>query len=136
MDSWFDNDWSKIRFYNCNKLRLLLENNMRGGPRLCMGNRCVKKGERKLVYEDMDQLYGWSVSRYLPTGDFYEVKVTRISLKTISRTPDDDEHGFFKGCDLEYPSSIHEKTNNFPFFPDKKTIKVEDFSPYIIKKNR
>ena len=29
------------------KLRLLLENNMRGGPSSCMGNRYVKRGERK-----------------------------------------------------------------------------------------
>ena len=31
------------------KLRLLLENNMRGGPSACMGSRYVKRGERKIV---------------------------------------------------------------------------------------
>ena len=83
------------------KLRLLLENNMRGGPSSCMGNRYVKRGETKIVYEDMNNLYGWSMSKYLPTGDFREVKVTRSNLKTILRTPDKDEHGFSKACDLE-----------------------------------
>ena len=34
-------------------------------------------------------------------------------------------------CDLDYPSSIHEKTKCFPYLPEKKTIKVEDFSPYM-----
>ena len=38
------------------KLRLLLKNNMRGGPSACMGNRYVKRGERKIVYEDMTNL--------------------------------------------------------------------------------
>ena len=38
------------------KLRLLLENNMRGGPCACMGNHYVKRGERKIVYEDMNNL--------------------------------------------------------------------------------
>ena len=76
------------------KLRLLLENKMRGGPSSCMGNRYVKSGERKIVYEDMNKLYGWSMSQYLPTGDFREVQVTRSSLITILRTPDNDEHGF------------------------------------------
>ena len=71
------------------------------------------------------------MSQYLPTGYFREIKVTRISLKTILRTPDNDEHGFLIECDLEYPSSIHEKTKRFPFSPERKTIKAEDFSPYM-----
>ena len=99
------------------KLRLLLENNMRRGPSACMGNRYVKRGERKIVREDMTNLYGWSMSQYLPTGDFREIKVTRSSLKTNLRTPDNDEHGFLIECDLEYPSNILEKTKQFPFLP-------------------
>ena len=77
------------------KLRILLENNMRGGPSACMDKRYVKSGERKIVYEDMTNLYGWSLSQFLPTGDFREIKVTRSSVKTILGTPDNDEHGFF-----------------------------------------
>ena len=71
------------------------------------------------------------MSQYLPTGDFREIKVTRSNIKSILRTPDIDEHGFLIECDLEYPSNIHEKTNYFPFLPEKKTLKVEDFSPYM-----
>ena len=73
------------------------------------------------------------MSQYLPTGGFPEIKVTRNSLKTISRIPDKDEHGFLLECDSEFPSSIHEKTKYFPFLPDKKTSKVEGFSPYMMK---
>ena len=102
------------------KVRLLLENNMREGPSACMGNRYAKRGERKIVYEDMTNLYGWSMSQYLPTGDFREIKVTKSSSKTILRTPDKVEHGVLIECDLEYPSSIQKKTNNFPFLPEKK----------------
>ena len=79
----------------------------------------------------MNILYGWSMSQYLPAGVFREIKVTRSSVKTILKTPDNDEHGFLIEGDLEYPSSIHEKTKYFPFAPAKKTIKVEDFSPYM-----
>ena len=104
---------------------------MRGGPSACMGNRYVKKGERKIIYEDLNNLYGWSMSQYLPTGDFREIQVTRSSLKTILRTPDNDEHGFLIECDLEYPNNIHKKTMHFPLLPEKKTVKVEDFSPYM-----
>ena len=83
---------------------------MREGPSSFMGNRYVKRGERKIVYEDMNNLYGWSISQYLPTGDFREIEVTRSSLKTILRTPDNDEYGFLIEYDLQYPSRIHEKT--------------------------
>ena len=64
----------------------------------------------------MNNLYGWSMSQYLPTGDFREIKVTRSSLKTILRTPDNDELGFLREGDLEYPSSIHEKNEIFSIF--------------------
>ena len=39
----------KLDFITDDKLRLLLENNMQGGPSACMGNRCVKRGERDIV---------------------------------------------------------------------------------------
>ena len=121
----------KLDYITDDKLRLLLENNMRGGASSCMVNRYVKRGDRKIVYEDMNNFYGWSMSQYLPTGDFREIKVARTSVETILRTPDNNEHGFLIECDLEYPSSIHEKTKYFPFLPDQKTPKVEDFSPYM-----
>ena len=73
------------------------------------------------------------MSQYLPTGDFREIKVARSSLETILGTPDNDEHGFSIECDLEYPSSIHEKTKYFPFLPEKKTINLEDFSLDMMK---
>ena len=121
----------KLDYITDDKLRLSVKNNMRGGPSSCMGNRYVKRGGRKIVYEAMNNLYGWSMSQYLPTGDFREIKNTRSSVKTILRTPDKDEHGFLIECELEYPSSIHERTKFLPFLPDKKTPKVEDFSPYM-----
>ena len=121
----------KLDYITDDKLRLLLENNMRGGPSACMGSRYVKRGERKILYEDLNNLYGWSMSQYLPTGDFREIKVTRSNKKTILRTPDNDDHGFLIEFDLEYPNNIHEKTKHFPFSPEKKTVKVEDFSPYM-----
>ena len=113
----------KLDYITDDKLRLLLENNMRGGPSACMGNRYVKRGERKIVYEDMTNLYGWSMSQYLPTGDFREIRVTRSNIKPILRTPDNDEHGFSIECDLEHPNSIHKKQNIFHFYLRKKQKK-------------
>ena len=107
---------------------------MRGGQSSCMGNRYVKRGERKIVYEDMNNLYDWSMSQYLPSGDIPENKVPRSSFKTILGTPDNDEHGFLTECDLEYTSSIHEKTKYFLFLPYKRTIKVGNFFLLYVEK--
>ena len=124
----------ELDYITDDKLRLSLGNNIRGGPpSSCMGNRYVKRGERKIVNEDMNNLYGWSMSQYVSTGDFREIKVARSSLKTILSTPDDCENGFLIECDLEYPPSKHEETIYFPFLLDNKTIKVEDFSPNMMK---
>ena len=81
----------------------------------------------------MNILYGWSMFQFLPTAEFRDIKVTRSSLKTILRTPDNDEHGFLLECDFEHQSSIHKKTKKNQFLPDKKTIKAEKFSPYMMK---
>ena len=117
----------KLDYITDDKLRLLLENNMRGGPSACMGSRYVKRGKRKIIYEDLNNFYGWSMSQYLPTGDFREIKVTGSNLKSILRTPDNHEHGFLIESDLEYPSSIHGKTRQFPFLPEKKNNKSRGF---------
>ena len=92
-----------------------------------MGNRYVKRGEKNILYEDLNNLYGWSMSQYLLIGDFREIKVTRSGLKSILRTPDKDEHGFLIECDLEYPNSLHEKTKQLAFLPEKKNNKSRIF---------
>ena len=53
------------------KFRLLLENNMRRTPSCGMGNRHVKRGETKIVREDVTNIFGSSFSQYLPTGCFH-----------------------------------------------------------------
>ena len=83
----------------------------------------------------MTNLYGWGMSQYLPTGDFHEIEFTKRNernlSKTILRFPDNNNCGYLLECDLEYPFNIHEKAKHFPFLPDQKTIKVEDFSRYM-----
>ena len=63
-------------YINDDKPKNILENNMRGGPSNCMGNCHVKRGEIKILYEDMNNPYGWSMSQYLPTRDFHAIDLT------------------------------------------------------------
>ena len=50
----------KLDYLTDGMLRIFFETNMRGGLSSCMDNRYVKRGERKIVYEDMNNLFGWS----------------------------------------------------------------------------
>ena len=64
------------------------------------------------------------MSQYLPTGDFRELDLlNKISLLiSFLRTPDINEDGLLRECDLDYPSRIHGETKHFPFLPEKKTL--------------
>ena len=93
---------------------LLLENNIRGGISSVMGDRYVKSDEnKKILYIDANNLYGWAMSQYLPYDD---IKFdNNIKLEDILNTPDDSEIGYFVEVDLKYPDNIKEKTKYFPF---------------------
>ena len=46
-------------------------------------------------------------------------------------TPDENEYGYFIKCDLEYPSDIKEKTENFPLCPYQTKAEPNPFSDYM-----
>ena len=60
-----------LDFIKDKDLLLLLENNIRGGTSSVMGPRYIESDENtKLLYIDANNLYGWAMSQYLPTGKF------------------------------------------------------------------
>ena len=97
---------------------LLLEYNIRGGISSVMGPRYIESDENtNLLYIDANNLYGWAMSQYLPTGDFKKIKfcyeydsLLMNEIKDILKTPDDNEYGYFVECDSEYPAELKEKT--------------------------
>ena len=61
----------KLDFIKDKELLLLLENNIRGGISSVTGDRHVQSDENKqILYIDANNLYGWAMSQYLPTGEF------------------------------------------------------------------
>ena len=98
---------------------LLLENNIRGGISSVMGDRYVKSNEnKKILYENAKNLYGWATSEPLP---YDEIKFdNNVNLEIIINTPDDNDIAYFIEVDLKYPDKIKEKTKHFPFAPENK----------------
>ena len=120
----------KLDFIKDKDLLLLLENNIRGGISSVMGPRYIESDTNtKLLYIDANNLYGWAMSQYLPTGDFKKMRsfakfgcdndellIDEVK-EDILNTPDDCAYGYFIECDLENPAEIKEKTENFPLCP-------------------
>ena len=65
----------ELGFIKDKELLLLLENNIRGGISSVLGPRYIESDENtKLLYINANNLYGWAMSQYLPTGDFKKIK--------------------------------------------------------------
>ena len=135
----------KLDYIKCKEILLLLENNIRGGISSVMGYRFVESNENKqILYIDANNLYGWAMSQFLPTGDFKKMKFgcehDSVLLNEIKEdilsTPDDNEYGYFIECDLEYPAEIKEKTKNFPFCPYQTKADPDLFSAYMNSVNQ
>ena len=109
---------------------LLLENNIRGGISSVMGDRYVRSDKnKKILYIDANNLYGWAMSESLP---YDEIKFEKdICLNDILNTPDDSDIGYFIEVDLKYPDNIKEKTKNLPFAPMNKKINPDKFNDYM-----
>ena len=72
------------------------------------------------MYIDVNNLYGWAMSEYLP---FDEIKFdSNVKLEDTLITSDDSEIGYFIEVDLKYPDKIKENTKKFPFAPENKKI--------------
>ena len=122
----------KFDFIKDKDLLLLLENKIRGGISGVMGPRYIESDTNtKLLYIDANNLYGWAMCQYLPTGDFKKMwsfarsfakfgcdndELLKDEIKEdILNTPDDCAYGYFIECDLEYPAEIKKKLKTFHF---------------------
>ena len=92
---------------------LLLENNFRGGIASVMGDRYVKSDEnKKILYIDANNLYGWEMSQYLP---YDAIKfVDNVKLEDILNTSEDNEVGYFVEVDLKYPDGKNRRLLELP----------------------
>ena len=76
----------KLDFIKDKNLLQLLENIIRGGISSAMGNRHVQFDENKqILHIDANNLYGWAMSQYLPTGEFKKLQLPEEYTRKNSR---------------------------------------------------
>ena len=93
-----------------------------------MGTEFDPAEETKFIsYLDDNNLYGWAISKQLPTSGF--VWMTDNELE-------DWKHlSFFLEVDLEYPEDLHELHNDYPLAPERIKIgNVEKLIPNLNNK--
>ena len=119
-------------------MHLFIEKGLRGGisyiaNRYSKANNKYMKDYDKhsdpkyIMYLDANNLYGWAMSRPLPSGNFKWVTEKRYK-KLITR----GKTNFILECDLEYPEELHALHDDYPLAPEKIVIPDEWLSKYSL----
>ena len=147
-DCMLDMTGVKLGLIHDDKTRLLFENNKRGGivqaggKRLCVANNkyCTNYDDSKksnfIAYYDANNLYGVSMSDYLPYKLIGNVEKT---LDEILKHPIDAKRGYFVEIDVECPVELHEKFKEYPLFAVTRSVGKDELSEYqnsILKLNK
>jgi hypothetical protein len=99
-------------------------------PGMGEGKWIAEKLKSFILYLDANNLYGWAMLQYLPTGNFHCIKDEEELAdlqKKIERNsiPDDASKGYILKVDLEYPHILHPQHTDYPLAPERIRIKKE-----------
>ena len=85
-----------------------------------MKNYDPKEPSKFITCLDMNNLYGWALSGYLPHGSFKWLKnVDWFDVNSISKKI---PVGYIHEVDLEYPDELHVLHKDYPLAPEKLAI--------------
>jgi len=121
-----------------------IEKGMRGGisyiaNRHGKANNKYMKGyddkapSKYIMYLDANNLYGWAMSQYLPTGGFKWMTNKKINKLNLAECEDDSKKGLILEVDLEYPKELHDLHNDYPLGPEKVKVTESMLSDYCKK---
>ena len=89
-----------------------------------------KAPSKYIMYLDANNLYGWAMSQYLPTGGFRWLTEKEINKIDLVKYKEDSKKGVISEVDLEYPQELYDLHNDYPLAPEKMKITKEMLSPY------
>ena len=88
-----------------------------------------------ITYLDANNLYGWAMSQYLPTGNFKWMK--NINDFDVLDICDESKKGYILEVDLEYPKELHDLHNDYPLAAENiKLDKVSKLVPNLNNKEK
>ena len=82
-----------------------------------------------LQYLDANNLYGWTMSQLLPTGNFRWVNIDPSQIHTLTTSK---IKGYLLEVEVRYPTELHDSHNKLPFMCERMEInKVEKLVPNL-----
>lgn len=125
-------------------MHTFIKNGIRGGITQCSNRQSVvnnkymtsiydsSKPSSYLMYLDVNNLYGWAMSQYLPYGGFkWFTDLDRDNVNKIMKTTSDSSIGYILEVDLDYPNYLHDLHNDLPFCIETKCSVKSKFPKLI-----
>ena len=94
-----------------------------------MKNYDPKSPSKYIMYLDANNLYGWAMCQFLPTGGFRWLTSDKLKTFKLNKYKEDSK----RGCILEDPQKLHQLHNDYPLAPQKIKIKEEWLSDHCKK---
>ena len=101
-------------------------------------NKYMKEYDEKapskyIMYLDANNLYGWAMSQYLPTGNFKWMTDKEISKIDLGKYKANGKKGLILEVYLEYPRELHDMHNDYPVCPEKVKVSNNMLSAHCKK---
>ena len=120
---------------------LFIEKGMRGGISMVSKRHArannprvegydLEKPNSHIMYLDANNLYGWAMSKSLPTGGFRWVDDCDGLANTVKNLSANGPEGCILEVDLEYPQELHDGHNANPLAPVRMEVKKDWMSEY------
>lgn len=87
----------------------------------------------KLLYLDLNNLYGFSQVQPLPVGNYRFLTRAEIEAKDWSTYDENSDKGYILEVDLEYGAHLHKEHSSLPLCPEKMRISEKDLSDYSLR---
>ena len=91
------------------------------------------KPSKYIMYLDANNLYGWAMSQYLPTGGFKWMTEKQINKINLAQYNEDSNKGLILEVDLEYPKELHDLHNDYPLAAERVCVNKDMLSDYCKK---
>ena len=98
-----------------------------------MENFDENKPSKYIMYLDANNLYGWAMSQYLPTGNFKMLTKEQIKKTNLANYSEEHDEGLLLEVDLDYPQELHDLHNDYPLAPEKLKVNKNMLSDYCQK---
>ena len=95
---------------------------------------CNEKAPSKyIMYLDANNLYGWAMTQYLPTGNFRWMTDKEVSKIDLAKYKENGKKGLILEVDLEYLRELHSLHNDYLVTPEKLNVSNNMLSGYCKK---